>query len=183
VGALRVRSALPALVAAALALGACTANEDRQAAICPRAGILPDANTVVLFRDGPGRDLTDVIAQAQIVDVAVGCVYTSGRRPPGVTLDLQIAIAAERGPADRARRAALPYFVAILDGDQNIVAKEYFEARFEFPDNRTRVGRVDELEPVIPLRSNFDGPSYRVMVGFQLNADQLAWNRRQRGER
>lgn len=179
----RVRRTAFLAGAAALALAACTANEDRQAAVCPRAGILPDANTLVLFRDGPGRDLTDVLAQAQIVDVAVGCQYAAGRRGPGVTLDLQVAIAAERGPADRSRRAALPYFVAILDGDQNIVAKEYFEARFEFPDNRTRVGRVDELEPVIPLRSNFDGPSYRVMVGFQLNPDQLAWNRRQRGER
>jgi hypothetical protein len=169
------------LAAAGLALAACTAQEDRQSAICPRAGILPDANVMVLFRDGPGRDLTDVIAQAQIVDVAVACEYSAARRPPGVTLDLQVAVAAERGPADRARRATLPYFVAILDGDQNIVAKEYFEARFEFPDNRTRVGRVDEFEPRIPLRSNFDGPSYRVMVGFQLTPDQLAWNRRQRG--
>jgi hypothetical protein len=167
--------------AAALALSACTAAEDRQAAICPRAGILPDANIMVQFRDGPGRDLTDVVAQAQIMDVAVACEYTSGRRPPGVTLDLQVAIAAERGPADRSRRASLPYFVAILDGDQNIVAKEFFTAQFEFPDNRTRVGRVDDLEPRIPLRSNFDGPSYRVMVGFQLTPDQLAWNRRQRG--
>jgi hypothetical protein len=171
------------LAAAALALTACTAQEDRNAAVCPRAGIVPDANVMVLFREGAGRDLTDVVAQAQIVDVAVTCEYSAARRPPGMTLDLQVALAAERGPADRARRATLPYFVAILDGDQNIVAKEFFEARFEFPDNRTRVGRVDELEPRIPLRSNFDGPSYRLMIGFQLTPDQLAWNRRQRGER
>jgi hypothetical protein len=175
---------LPILAAvAALALGACTAQEDKTAAICPRAGIVPDANVVVLFREGAGRDLTDVVTQAQIVEVAVTCEYAAARRPPGVTLDLQIAIAAERGPADRARRAALPYFVAVLDGDQNIVAKEYFEARFDFPDNRTRVGRVDELEPRIALRSNFDGPAYRIMVGFQLSPDQLAWNRRQRDAR
>ena len=171
------------LTVAALALSACTAAEDRTAAVCPRAGIVPDANVMVLFREGAGRDLTDVVAQAQIVEVAVTCAYAAARRPPGVTLDLQIAIAAERGPADRARRAALPYFVAVLDGDQNIVAKEFFEARFDFPDNRTRVGRVDELEPRIPLRSNFDGPGYRVMIGFQLTPDQLAWNRRQRDAR
>lgn len=175
----RVRLLL--LAAAGLVLAACTAQEDRQAAICPRAGILPDANVMVLFRDGPGRDLTDVVAQAQIMDVAVTCEYAAARRPPGVTLDLQVAIAAERGPADRSRRASLPYFIAVLDGDQNIVAKEFFTAQFDFPDNRTRVGRVDEFEPRITLRSNFDGPSYRLMIGFQLTPDQLAWNRRQRG--
>jgi hypothetical protein len=179
---LSVRAAL-LLACAGLALSACSSGETATAAICPRAGIVPDANVLVLFRDGPGRDLTDVVAQAQIVDVAVTCEYSAARRPPGVTLDLQVAIAAERGPADRSRRAALPYFVAILDGDQNIVAKEYFTAPFEFPDNRTRVGRVDELEPRIPLRSNFDGPAYRVMIGFQLSPDQLAWNRRQRETR
>jgi hypothetical protein len=28
-----------------------------------------------------------------------------------------------------------------------------------------------------------DGPTYQVMVGFQLTADQLAWNRSQRPSR
>lgn len=153
------------------------------AVVCPRPGILPDANTIVVFRDGSGRDITDVVVQSQIVDVRVDCTYAKRSARPSVTLELQIAIAAERGPADRTRRAAVPYFVAIVDVDRNVIAKETFTAAFEWTDNRPRVGRVDTWEPYIPLARNMDGPSYQVMVGFQLTADQLAWNRSQRPSR
>jgi hypothetical protein len=70
-----------------------------------------------------------------------------------------------------------------VDGERNIVAKENFSADFEWTDNRPRTGRVDQWEPYIPLKSNFDGPSFQVLVGFQLTAEQVAWNRAQRGPR
>ncbi|MBI1243569.1 MAG: hypothetical protein GC202_01060 [Alphaproteobacteria bacterium] len=174
---------LPALaVAAAIAgLSACSSKEPVTAE-CPRGGIVPDANTLVRFRDGPGRDITDVLLQAQVVDMRITCEYAKGRNArPAVTLDLQIAFAAERGPAERTRKASAPYFVAIVDPDHNIVAKETFSADFEWTDNRPRTGRVDQWEPFIPLKNNFDGPSYQILVGFQLSEDQLAWNRKQRG--
>jgi len=171
------------LAAASLVLLAACSGEPPSAAQCPVGGILPDANTIVQFRDGGGRDITDLLVQAQIVDMRVTCEYSKNRSKPSVSLDLQIAFAAERGPADRTRRAALPYFVAIVDGERNVIARENFVAGFEWTDNRPRVGRVDQWEPYIPLKSNFDGPSYQIMVGFQLTADQLAWNRSQRLQR
>lgn len=166
----------------ALLVVACS-GEPQTSAICPRPGILPDANTVAVFREGGGRDITDMVVQAQVVEVRVDCTYAKRSARPSVTLELQIAIAAERGPADRTRRAVVPYFVAIVDAERNIIAKENFTAAFEWTDNRPRVGRVDVWEPYIPLARNMDGPSYQVMVGFQLTADQLAWNRSQRPQR
>jgi hypothetical protein len=172
-----------AVFALAAALVACS-GEDPVRPLCPASGILPDANAIVLFRDGAGRDITDVVAQAQIVDIKVDCKYAAGRRDrPSVSLDLQIAFAAERGPADRSRRAAMPYFVAIVDAERNVVVKDNFVAAFEWTDNRPRVGRVDQWEPYIPLKNNFEGPSYQIVVGFQLTAEQLAWNRAQRAAR
>jgi hypothetical protein len=172
------------LAAAGLALfAAACSGEPPTSVVCPRPGILPDANTVAVFRDGSGRDITDMLVQSQIVEVRVDCTYATRGRRPSVTLELQIAIAAERGPADRTRRAAVPYFVAIVDAERNVVAKETFTAAFEWTDNRPRVGRVDIWEPYIPLQRNMDGPSYQVLVGFQLTADQLAWNRSQRPTR
>ncbi|MBI3503991.1 MAG: hypothetical protein HY059_04055 [Proteobacteria bacterium] len=175
-----MRAAFAIGVAAAILAGC--SSPDPMTALCPTSGIVPDANILVQFRNGPGRDITDVVVQGQVVDIRITCEYPKSRSAkPGVTLDLQIAFAAERGPADRTRKASLPYFVAIVDGERNIVAKESFRADFEWTDNRPRVGRVDQWEPYIPLKSNFDGPSYQILVGFQLDADQLAWNRKQRG--
>lgn len=170
------------LAASLAALVGCS-GEPPPSALCPAGGILPDANTLVQFREGGGRDVTDMLVQGQIVDIRIGCAYSSQRNKASVTLDLQIAFAAERGPADRTRRAALPYFIAIVDAERNVVVRENFVAGFEWTDNRPRVGRVDQWEPFIPLKSNAEGPGYQVVIGFQLTADQLAWNRSQRQTR
>ena len=165
------------LLALVAVLGACSSKE-KPVADCP-AGIIPaDAASVTRFRDGSGRDLTDVVAEAEIVNILIQCKYD----PKGVTVDLQVAIAGSRGPADRSRTAEFDYFVAIVDPQQNVVQKQPFRVNFEFKDNRTRLGVVEELEPRVPLGSAFDGPKYQLLVGFQLTPEELAWNRSQRGK-
>lgn len=174
---LRRFAALGCILALLGATAACSSKE-KPVADCP-AGIIPaDAASVTRFRDGAGRDLTDVVAEAEIVNILVQCKYDS----KGVTVDLQVAIAGSRGPADRSRKADFDYFVAILDPQQNVVQKQPFRVNFEFADNRTRLGVVEELEPRVPLSSAFEGPKYQLLVGFQLTPDELAWNRSQRSK-
>ncbi|MGQ0662022.1 MAG: hypothetical protein ACT4P2_00245, partial [Pseudomonadota bacterium] len=143
---------------------------------CPSASILAEAATVTRFRDGPGRDLTDVINEGELFDILALCSY--GRR--GIDVDLQVGVVATRGPADRARAAQFEYFVAILDPERQVVARQRFDVRFEFPDNRARLVRIEELEPQIPLADAALGPRYEILVGFQLTRDELAWNRSRR---
>jgi hypothetical protein len=177
-----VKRALSAIGIAAAILAGCSSGDDAMTALCPGGGIVPDLNLLVRFREGPGRDVTDVVVQGKVADIRIDCDYPKGRNAkPGVAVDLQVAIAAERGPADRTRKASLPYFVAIVDRDRNIAQKFYFNAEFEWKDNRPVVGRTDRHELNIPLRSNFDGPSYQIFVGFQLDEAELDWNRKQRG--
>ncbi|HEX2116887.1 MAG TPA: hypothetical protein VHM01_20990 [Alphaproteobacteria bacterium] len=162
---------LPVIAAAAL-LSAC----NRTPPACPRASIISDGSTVTKFREGTGRDLTDVVMQGEIVDVAVECDYD--RR--GVDVALQVAIAATRGPADRSRVAEFDYFVAIADPQRNILAKEVFRVRFQFQQNQARTGIVEDIEPRIPLKSRAEGVEYQIIVGFQLTPEEIEWNRNQR---
>lgn len=163
----------PLLLTAALApLAAC----NRTPPACPRASIISDGSTITKFREGTGRDLTDVVAQGEIVDVAVDCDYD--RR--GVDVALQVAIAATRGPADRSRAAEFDYFVAVADAQRNILAKEVFRVQFKFAPNEQRTGTVDEIEPRIPLKSRADGVEYQIIVGFQLTPEEIEWNRTRR---
>lgn len=163
---------LPLVVAALALLSSC----NRTPPACPGATIIGDGSTVTKFREGPGRDLTDVVAEGQIVDIAVECGYD--RR--GVDVTLQVAIAATRGPADRSRKAEFDYFVAITDAQRNILAKEVFRVQFQFPPNQQRVGQVEEIEPRIPLKDRAEGVSYQIVVGFQLTPEEIEWNRTQR---
>jgi hypothetical protein len=161
---------LPAIAVALLA--AC----NRTPPACPRASIIGDGASVTKFREGTGRDLTDVTVQGEIVDVAIECDYD--RR--GVDVALQVAIAARRGPADRTRVAEFDYFVAVADPERNILAKEVFRVRFEFPPSQDRSGTIEEIEPRIPLKNRADGVEYQIIVGFQLAPEEIEWNRSQR---
>lgn len=156
------------------ALAACTGQAPQA---CPRASVPADVSTVTKFRDGPGRDLTDVVVEGEIVEIAATCRYD--RR--GVDVSLQVAIAGSRGPADRARAASLDYFVALVDPQQNVVAKEIFRVQIAFPDNQARSGLVDEIEPRIPIADPARASEYQILVGFQLTPEELDWNRRRRG--
>ncbi len=140
---------------------------------CPRAGILKDADAVTKFRPGPGRDLTDVIYQAQLVNLKATCKY--GRK--GVTVDMTLALAAERGPAIRTSKATLEYFVAITGPGGDILAKELFATPVTFPNNVTRARVADELQQIIPLRRGASAANHRIIVGFQLQRAELEYNR------
>lgn len=153
-------------------LTACSSNNDAAPA-CPLVAAPGDVAKITRFRDGPGRDLIDVVAEAQIADAAVQCDYDRS----GVTVQLQLAILGTRGPADTSRTAAFDYFVAIADPQGTIVAKEIFPVSFSF-ENRQRVGQIENLEQRIPLANRADGAAYKIVVGFQLSPAELEWNRR-----
>lgn len=170
---MRIRLLAPLLLLGILApLAAC----NRTPPACPRVSIISDGASVTRFREGTGRDLTDMVAQAEIVDAAVECDYD--RR--GVDVALQVAIAATRGPADRSRVAEFDYFVAVADAERNILAKEIFRVGFRFPQNQQRVGTVEEIEPRIPLKSRAEGVDYQIIIGFQLTPEEIEWNRTRR---
>ncbi|MDR3519017.1 MAG: hypothetical protein P4M00_24730 [Azospirillaceae bacterium] len=140
---------------------------------CPKVGFVPDATQITQFRDGPGRDLTDIVARAGLLDFRGQCDYDD----EGVTVSFNLFIGAERGPAFKGTEPAhLPYFVAITAPDGEIVAKQEFSAAIDFKD-AARGGTAESLEQRIPLPKGKDARAYTVMAGFQLSRDQLAYNR------
>ena len=168
----------PGAALAALALAACFGGGDKQdPPRCPRASIVADAATVTFFRDGQGRDLTDVLGQGEIDRVLAQCEFS--RR--SIDIDLQIAIGGARGPAERTGRIEFEYFVAIVDADRNIAAKQNFKVELRFTGGRDRIGIVEQVYPRIPITERTRTLDYEILIGFQLTPDQMAWNQRRRG--
>ncbi|MFQ5973564.1 MAG: hypothetical protein ACE5Q3_14640, partial [Alphaproteobacteria bacterium] len=90
---------------------------------------------------------------------------------------LNLTIEARRGPANSDRTASYEYFVAIVDQEKNILAREVFVSDLQFGDGRNRLDRVEELTQEIPLRPGEAGEDYYIMVGFQLTREQFEYNR------
>ncbi|HTY69126.1 MAG TPA: hypothetical protein VMH36_20905 [Alphaproteobacteria bacterium] len=172
-GALR-----PALVALALAAFASGCGSDKAEPACPRGVIPADAAAITRFRDGPGRDLTDVVVNANILNILVDrCKYD--KNSVAVT-NFQIAVTADRGPADRSKAADFEYWVAVVDPERKILTRETFNLHFDFSELNHVGIVVADLEPRIPLPDVMKAPEYQIVVGFQLTPDELAWNRKQR---
>ncbi len=163
-------------LAAALASGACALVDSGALPPCPDVSILAGSERLVLFRPGPGRDLIDVVVEADMSNLRASCDYDEG----SVDVEASFEIVSTRGPEAGTGTAAIPFFAAVVGPDERVVAKKTFESRAEFPAGHRRVAVQEILGQRIPLSRREAGPDYRVLVGFQLTPEQLEHNRSRR---
>jgi hypothetical protein len=160
----------------ALILSGCSLFQTDSPKVCPRVSLLNEAAKITQYRDGPGRDLIDVRFEARVHDVNWGCSYADKR----LSVVANIDIVAQRGPAFAEGKIVVPFFVAIIDKDQNIIAKEQFLTEIAFGGARRRSGVREEIEQIVFLKENENGSDYEIIVGLQLNEQQLQQNRGRR---
>ncbi|MBM3558827.1 MAG: hypothetical protein FJX53_02830 [Alphaproteobacteria bacterium] len=177
--AFRTVSRIAALAALAVAAGC-----DQTARVpppCPAIVVVGDTAELTQFRPGPGRDLTDVVAEGRIDRFDGFCETDRNRDGTGeIAVELQLFFVIASGPANTTRFATYEYFVAIADTSERILAKQTFSAEVAFEGNRNRLTAFETLVQTIPVTAGQDGGAFTVYVGFQLTPDQLAYNRSKR---
>ena len=108
----RIARLLFLVLAAPLVLSGCDALsrvKGKVAPPCPPVYIMSDTATITKYKEGRGRDLTDVEVEAEVVGFKGECVYND----KGGEISLQLSFDARRGPAAVGRKVDLTYFVAI----------------------------------------------------------------------
>jgi len=179
----RLRAPL-ALALTALLLSACDVVDEffepPPPPPCPTVSILANGERVTQFRDGLGRDLIDITAEARIDDFLARCIYDVDEKTGvgQVHVELSLGITAARGAANTEGTAELPYFVTVTDLDKTVLTKNTFAILAVFEGNRYRISAFDE--PVIlsmPIQPPQTGRDFLIYVGFQLTPEQLEYNR------
>ena len=166
-----------AAAATAAALAGCALFDDDPQPPCPRVFVLAEAEEVLQFRSGPGRDLTDIQFEAEITGLKSGCEYQEeGFVDVGVTMSFALS----RGPAAEGDVGHFEYFVAITSPRETIIAKQVFALDVEFPGGAPRGAVTDDLTQRIYFRPFADASLYRILVGFQLTRDQIDYLRSRR---
>ncbi|WP_339862019.1 hypothetical protein [Thalassospira alkalitolerans] len=159
-------------------LAACSSNpfEEKPIPACPRAFLPNDTAKLVQFR-GDGKDLTDVILEAEFDGYLGDCGYDLDDKVLNVIISP--VIRAELGPAAQGRAAKLQYFVALKDPTGEFIQKSVFDVSMAFPNNLNLARYRDEQVTLnVSLDDLWAGPDYEIYLGFQLSADQLDYNRR-----
>lgn len=172
--------ALPCAAAAAilaLALASCGTTA-QFAPACPKTGFLSDAADLTQFRSA-GTDITDMVVDGRITGGKLTCTQID---PDHLRAVLSVDMDLARGPAMQGRIADVTYFVSASRGT-TILAKtpSTLHAEFERNGGKLRV-TGEQTEIILPTPGSVTGADYRILVGFQLTPEQLAFNRR-RGPR
>ena len=167
-----VRTALAVSVLGFL-VAACGLFEKDTEYKCPAVFILEDAKELTRFKPGPGRDITDILFEAEIVNFVGDCDYNEGE----AEIELSVQIKVERGPANKAGQVAFDYFVAIPKFQSRSEGKSVFNVTGDFEGNRTRMLYQDDLDMTIPVKVPTDGAALEIILGFQLMPEELKFNR------
>ena len=177
----RRRVAIVAAVALAFsALAGCSVFSKKQVPPCPEINVLAEAAKFTRFRPGPGRDITDIVLQGEVTGYKGSCSYDKDEKKLTVTLQVQMTFT--KGPAAAGNEAQASYFVAVPAYYPKPEAKQILGVKFAFAPNADHVRITDnQVEVTLPVADFVkDLPNRSIYIGFQLDEDELDYNRRER---
>ena len=193
-GEFRSRTRLPARAAGLtliLVLAGCAVYQDLEEKVigkalpCPSVKVLPEAATITRFKEGAGRDLIDVDFKGEIIGFRRSCDYDTDEDTGAGTLSLELEVVMnlERGPANRDREIEFEYLISVQDPAKRILEVNAFGVKVAFPGNRSFLTwSEDPDEPIlltIPLKAGQRGQNFVIKAGFQLSPEEYQYNRRQ----
>lgn len=142
---------------------------------CPETGMMPGADRIPVFYGANGKPAEgDVAVTGVLGKLSGGCSFD---KPGEAEMEIAISFLAERGPKGVAlREQPLPYFIAVLSPDETVLQRAAFSTTVDF-DNAGRAFAKEEHDIRVPVPTREAAGAYKVVVGFQLTPEQLAFNR------
>lgn len=142
---------------------------------CPPVRFDKATASLTQFKPGPGRDVTDTVYQAEISGYRGRCTHNED----SVDVDLDLDFALAGGPAAAGGKVNLYYFVALPQFFPQPDGKTIIGITRDAPANG-EVQRFTEsnVRITIPLKENEAGAAFDIYIGFQVDAAQLEYNRR-----
>lgn len=147
---------------------------------CPHVAVVEDLAVLNDFENISRPSPDNLVSRVTLTKMQSSCADKSR----SVIVDLKLAFEGTLGPKGKMQAGDMPfftypYFVAVTAPNGEIMAKEVFAASVAYNRGETSHTHYETLRHIIPLDDTSRGNRYKVMVGFQLSQDQLAWNREQ----
>jgi hypothetical protein len=160
---------------AALALSACHADPNEEAAQCPKAYLLPDASRLARY-DGRGQDISNLVLNVRLTDVQGACSGKLGTKLEGA--HAHVVMVVTRGPASTSSQADVAYKIGVIRGN-DIIAENSYTQHVTFPDNVNAVQVTGQEIPMkLPTSKTVLGPSYHIYFWLDLTREEVEANRR-----
>lgn len=138
--------------------------------ICPQVAVVRELQEVTDY-GGETPDPSQLVSKARLQSLDGDCAYTKS----GIDVRINANFIAQRGPRLGGRHISFPYFVAVVDPQEVILNKELMTEELNFSSQDYVTLDSQDLHVFIPLSKDkiIQGPSYQVLIGFQLREDQI----------
>ena len=145
---------------------------------CPVVQLLKDTDIIIVYKKGPGRDITDIRYEAELKSFNGNCEYIRDKGEyKAVKVTFRVSFDIAIGPSEVTRALSVPYFIALPTYYPAPYGKQEFIANIKFPKNQDKVSYTDEdVEITIPLDKKTLGPDIKIYIGFKLTPEQLRGN-------
>lgn len=137
--------------------------------ICPQVAVVRGLDLLRDYGRETGGD-DQLVAAARLLKVEGTCEYTDA----GVDVLYSLNMAAKRGPRLGGAHYSLPLFVAIMDPSGQVVDKNQMAVDLTFSSDDKVINHAEAMHVFIPMNKmeRNNGPSYRILTGFQLSPEQ-----------
>ncbi|PZO87936.1 MAG: hypothetical protein DI626_02905 [Micavibrio aeruginosavorus] len=145
---------------------------------CPQVSARPDLTRLVDFHTSGSNDPSNIASEVEITNVRNTCRVENG----ALVMQIDIDLSGKTGPKARIKsndqpNFAYPYFVAVTDNTGIVLSKEIFAAPMSYGRKENANTHTETIFQNMPFPDAASGKTYNVVVGFQLDETQLAYNR------
>lgn len=149
--------------------------------VCPAPYVLDQTGTLMRFAPGapPGPQSLDF--QADMSVKAMTCAYKDDLATE-LEVNLDIEIAAVRGPANTSGEAEFEYFVAITDVRGTVLNKEVFDMDMDLGEPGSTTKAIEGIWQQYRMLKGQSGKAYRIWLGFQMTERDLEIQRQLTGK-
>ena len=155
-----------------------TNTQYADAADCPKVAVVDELKTIHQFSDNKKARPENETSSMTIAKLETRCSHHQQTITVALDMTFHGTLGAQGQRLGKTHQGfSYPYFVAVTAPDGDILAKEVYAVSAAYNDGQTTATEHDSLRQIIPLRPKTQARDYEILVGFQLNDDQLAFNR------
>lgn len=142
---------------------------------CPRFVVSDELDNYYEIPGATAANQTNGLSNAKIERIIGNCRLNDNADIVTVSMDIDFtASAGEQNNLNQPENLNIPYFIAVLDENQNILAKDTFSVPLELSGIAADTYHKERLQQNIPLTEDRNPSTYTIITGFQLNEEQLA---------
>lgn len=154
------------------------AYDETSSSSCPEIAVVEELNSLYQFKNPQQPTPRDKVSDIRFTTIDSYCQEDGDNLVVNLKLTVEGQLGTKGRNFDNERPSfSYPYFIAVTTGNGNILGKDIKALTVNYGTHETYVTRTESIQHIMPLAHNSDDPRSSILIGFQLNPAQLAYNR------